>query len=76
MKSISSHFGGKRIFFCSEIIYTKTGMHHIMADLELKSTAFCMHGQIFLKLALRRHKSITKTLCSLLSSGKCHAHWW
>ena len=25
MKSISSHFGGKRIFFCSEIIYTKTG---------------------------------------------------
>jgi hypothetical protein len=24
MKSISSHFGGKRNFFCSEIIYTKT----------------------------------------------------
>ena len=27
MKSISSHFGGKRNFFCSEIIYTKTGMY-------------------------------------------------
>ena len=26
MKSISSHFGGKRNFFCSEIIYTKTGL--------------------------------------------------
>ena len=29
MKSISNHFGEKRIFFFSEIIYTKTGMRAI-----------------------------------------------
>ena len=39
MKSISSHFGGKRNFFCSEIIYTKTG-NAIIASVCARSACY------------------------------------